>query len=164
VTNLSILGVPANIKSRTCRKEIRNVTTAANLLCSNTTMAHNTKYRHTEEYYYRALLERPTGKQRNDEHNALYHPSFLLNVGRRGMTASTKIPNAVFELLRCSFPPLLPISPSAIILTFFNMLYAPAKHRQIININLVDFHGLFHKDLRKLHKNQPNYLVPIFFM
>ena len=66
---LSLVGVPANIKSRTCRKEIRNLTTAASLLCPNTAMAHNTKYRYTEEYYYRALLERQTGKQRNDEHN-----------------------------------------------------------------------------------------------
>jgi hypothetical protein len=79
-----------------------NVTTAANLLCPNTAMAHNIKYRHIEEYYYRALLERQTGKQRNDEHNALYHPSYSLNEGQRGMTASTKIPNAFFELLRCS--------------------------------------------------------------
>jgi len=80
-------------------------------------MAHNTKYRHKEEYYYRALLVCQTGKQRNDEHIALYHPSYLLNEGQRGVTASTKLPNVVFELLQCSFPPLLPISPSAIILT-----------------------------------------------
>jgi len=33
-----------------------------------------------------------------------------------------------------------------------------------IKINLINFHELFHKDLRKLHKNQHNYLVPIFFI
>jgi len=74
-TSVSIYGVPANITSRNWRKEIRNVTTAANLLCPNTATAHNIKYRHAEDYYYRALLERQTGKQRNDEHSALYHPS-----------------------------------------------------------------------------------------
>ena len=47
-TSVSIYGVPANITLRTCRKEIRNVITAANLLCPNTAMAHNIKYRHTE--------------------------------------------------------------------------------------------------------------------
>ena len=60
------------------------------------------------------IIERQTGKQRNDVHC----PFYLLNEGQRGMTASTKTPNDVFELLRCSFPPLLPVSPSALILTF----------------------------------------------
>jgi hypothetical protein len=66
--NVNSESVPANIKARTCRSEIRSVTTAANLLCVNIAMAHNVKYRHTVEYYYRGLLERQPGKQGNDEH------------------------------------------------------------------------------------------------
>jgi len=95
-------------------------------------MAHNTKYRHKEEYYYRALLVCQTGKQRNDEHIALYHPSYLLNEGQRGVTASTKLPNVVFELLQCSFPPTIANITVSNHSHTFNTMYAPAKHGQII--------------------------------
>jgi hypothetical protein len=122
----SLVGLPANIKSRTCRKEIRNLTIAASLLCPNTAMAHNTKYRHTEEYYYRVLLKRQTGKQRNDEHNALYHPSYLLNEGQREHQNTERRfrTNAVF------------FSPTIANITFsnhshiFNTTYDPAKQRE----------------------------------
>jgi hypothetical protein len=145
--------------------EKKSETSPLHLICFVPTLLWSTTQNtDTEEYYCRALLERQTGKQRNDEHSALYHSSCLLNEGQRGMTASTKIPNAVFELLRCSFAPTI----ANIIFSYhshiFNTMYAPVKQRQIIEINLVNFHGLFHKNLRKIHKNQRNYLVPIFLM
>lgn len=76
--NIQLFGVLANIKSRTCRIEIRSATTAASMLRPSTAMAHNTKYT-KNNVYYGGLLQRETKKRGNDEHNSLYLSSYLMN-------------------------------------------------------------------------------------